>query len=1293
MYLDKKTVVDDGLSFRKWSLLLLALSTLVVGTVDIGLAAEPPKPVMAPDGSIDFGAKSIRKREGYGIFNIILDNDIQCQLSEQFDFGHGYTISPFFLNIEDKIENNKLIHSADARASGKTTEVLGKYELSMELLPSGLIRIKSVLNSKDSASLKDRGLSIDIPTFMKFAGKYTKGSETRDFAAGKQLVFNAEQLKDAKMEFFPENPNASFTIIPEACSEIRIDNTRLVFEADKEGVLSFLLDLRGGEATASATGTFPNGIDVGNVDQLSVPDYASTKNLLLNPSFEAGFRFWAYRIFASGAIPLTDGGTYTIDDTVAHSGSHSLKIRSIPHSVPLGTFALPVIPGQEYTISFWARTEPGKTDSLRIIARSSDGFPMEGFADPYTPFIASDLTGEWKRYSHKFVPKTPFLSIYMEPAIPAQSDPPGYVWVDDFQIEKGGMTDFETPPVSPQLLSSARGNFLEFGKAPDFRLDLRAAPNSKGKVELKVDDFFAETVFEKAYSFETNAEGLASIKLDDLDKLVAAKNLRGVFSVDAKFQLDGAKEPFRDYFRFSIMNFLENTQRNKDIFNLTYCWTLQAGGTDMERFVKHERNIGFGSYGYDFLKAAIDLDPAMDKERVDLLAKYGFDMTGGRQVTDWISNGTIEENNGSLLIENLKTALNPSDELLKEYEKICEIKARRRPWVPVWYMSYESNPGMLPLAADGPSFAKFLIATYKGIKKGNPNAKVLIEGGPWNIDPNKGVKWIEEYIRETRKIDPSVKFDGAGGHTYVDGPEQLDGNIREYLRMLDRNGCGDWPLYFTEGGCYHPFNIPSAGITPYVYNTANYWYIGRLSYDLGRAERISAAFSARAWLVALKYQDRVKCMNDWFFNRYMDVDFTGRAIDKIPNTLGRILGNAAFYKDVKFTPYSRCYVFKQDDTGAPIAVVWGYKEAVDRFREEPMKVKFDFGGQKLTFVDLMENTVDFPADSDGRTVIPMTPFPLFIKGEPGTADQLVDAISAGIQAGPERDVVSVFAFPAANGNTEIVLQNNVPRLFEGEISWTLDGGEGHNSISIPAQERIQQEIKLQNDKTSFGVVRPFKFSCKINGENVTKLSGSFIRFRNEPASGLTVDGSAKDWEKYPSIDLGSGASVKVAVSGSQIYLAVTVAGANLTAEEVFQGLGVYIDPFEKIESWTAPKPLRGDLAVFELVREKAGSLGAFCQYVQGVQMGSGSSVIVAKEMQPRIKVKTSSSPEGAFVELSVPEEILSPLKLAAGGRFGLNLSVPLPDGTVKTLAPIANFEKPSEAGDVNTVMGVIVNDK
>ena len=165
------------------------------------------------------------------------------------------------------------------------------------------------------------------------------------------------------------------------------------------------------------------------------------------------------------------------------------------------------------------------------------------------------------------------------------------------------------------------------------------------------------------------------------------------------------------------------------------------------------------------------------------------------------------------------------------------------------------------------------------------------------MDPKHGTKWVERYIQDTRKIDPNANFDGAACHHYRDFPENpdLDSDIAEFLEMLDRNGCKDWPFYINEGGNYCPFNIPQEGISPYICHSANGWYFGPLSYHIGRAERIASAFSARNWLIALKYQDRVKCMQDFHTpGRYMDFDFTPRPYEKMPNTLGRLLGQCFF---------------------------------------------------------------------------------------------------------------------------------------------------------------------------------------------------------------------------------------------------------------------------------------------------------------------------------------------------------------------------------------------------------------
>ena len=345
---------------------------------------------------------------------------------------------------------------------------------------------------------------------------------------------------------------------------------------------------------------------------------------------------------------------------------------------------------------------------------------------------------------------------------------------------------------------------------------------------------------------------------------------------------------------------------------------------------------------------------------------------------------------------NINNKTNPTAIELADFQNICKIKAQNRPWNTIWWFCGESNPGCEPLESVPDAFAKFLLATCKGIKQGNPQAKVLIEGGPWNMSPTLGTAWVERYIQDTKRIDPTIHFDGAACHHYRNFPENpdLDSDVAAFLAMLDRNGCGNWPFYINEGGEYCPFDIPEEGISPYVVHSANAWYMGPLSYHCGRSERICAAFTARNWLVALKYQDRVACMEDFTTpNRYVDIDFTPRPYDKIPNTLGRLLGNASFDRDIPFAPNCRGYLFTEDATGAPIAVVWGYKESVDRWQESPPHYTFDFSGQNVTFIDLMENEVTFPQDCDGRTIIPISSFPLFIKGLPGTANQLCDAIT------------------------------------------------------------------------------------------------------------------------------------------------------------------------------------------------------------------------------------------------------------------------------------------------------------
>ena len=1266
-----------GQSLRRF----VTLGAAFAGTICGGLCESSKEYSMSPDGSVQFGSRSIQTKKDYGAAVFTLDSDIQGGMGEIFEFGQGFISPPFFLDHVQEVNNGMSSFETNLRVGQKSSEKIGTYKFSLTLLEDGWVRVKGVTKMPDPSLLKTRYLTIDLPTFLRFRGKLVQGDTIREFDGSSTTQFKDEELKGSTITLFPGDPRLEFSVQPEACSEILISEHGMRLYADKNGELSYRVDLRERGATSDLSEIMPNGINVWGPDLLGTPDYSTSRNLILNPSFEAGFRHWSFRTFADYAAPLKDQEMFVIDDQVVHSGSQSLRFRAMKNPLPFATFALPVIPDAQYTFSFWAKSSEGKTGSLYLDARSGNSSPIVGMPTPLFK-----ITDQWKRYQVSLTVQNPFVSIFFRTA---DSNPEGFIWVDDVQFEKGPMSDFEHPPVLTQLLSSARGNFLEFGKQPDFRLRVRAVPKSKGSLAVSVQDFFFNTVFKGNFDFHADETGDAIVPLPDLDRIVSNGKLRGVFEVTASVQLEGRAKPFKDYARFSVMNFLKNEHRNKHLFDITYAYTLQAGGPEMERFIAHERNLGYGSYSYDFLKFGNDLDLELDKERADLLTKYGFEPTGRLIASALTGDGEISEKNGQMKVTGIKSMIDPTPEQLKAVEEICRVKAELRPWSPVWFFTAESDPGMMPMAGHLDAFAKLIVAANKGLKKGNPNAKVLVEGGPWNIDPENGIKLYERYIQETKRVDPSVKFDGAAGHHYINFPEPLDANVSAFLEMLDRNGHPEWPLYLNEGGCFTPMSIPQLGITPYVWNSSNYWYLPSLSYGIGRAERISAAFMARAWLVALKHQDRVACMNSFFTpNRYLDVDFAPRVNDKIPNTLGRILGDAYFYQDVKFVPYARAYVFRQDADGAPIAALWGYKETVDRFKEKPITVRFDFRKLDLSFIDLMENTVTFPKDTEGYTLIPMTPFPIFIKGAPGSQDQLSQAIAAGVAVDAnETDALHVSAYPEGDGTAMIVLKNNLPRSFEAEATVTLNGSAIADDLKLAPLEEIRRSLEIPGRPLATNTLLPFDFALRVGQGGSLEVQGTYLLLHSGANAAVSLDSKSDDWQGTPALDLGDGISLKTHAANGSVSFLIAAQGSRLDPVETFAGVGFYFDPFERTADWTTPKNAKGDLGIYELKKDENGALGAYCHIVQGTQAGSSSSVLFQGKMQPRFEVRTGKTADGVFVECRVPDVLLSPLSITPGSRFGLNVSIPTKKG-IKTLAPIPGYKSPGNLGDLNLIMAI-----
>ena len=101
----------------------------------------------------------------------------------------------------------------------------------------------------------------------------------------------------------------------------------------------------------------PNGIDFWANDRLLLPDYGASTNLVQNPSFEAGLRYWGFCCFALNITPLQYSSFNAIDSNQVHSGSYSLRMKAVysKNPLPLGTFPLPLNANTTYTLSFYAK--------------------------------------------------------------------------------------------------------------------------------------------------------------------------------------------------------------------------------------------------------------------------------------------------------------------------------------------------------------------------------------------------------------------------------------------------------------------------------------------------------------------------------------------------------------------------------------------------------------------------------------------------------------------------------------------------------------------------------------------------------------------------------------------------------------------------------------------------------------------------------------------------------------------------------------------------------------------------
>jgi hypothetical protein len=1144
------------------------------------------------------------------------------------------------------------------------------------LLDDGLIELDYSCSLPEGGKITDRGLFVNLSPYDRIAGtKMMLGDKELSFSpddaeAGVKTLF--EGAFSGRIVLFAGHPEKAIALeIPDR-RKICIKELRNAEDKDKpyrymgqmritpdsEGSLELRLDMRNSSPEDIKTADTFAGINFWKHDRLHIPDFSASKNLLRNPSFEDGLHY--YKEFQTwGDWPGEDRNVYSIDESVAFSGKRSLKVKTwkdCQQPAFLSTFTIPTTAGRKYTFSFQAKADFPKTlVNLRCVTGEWLKFPrMPSFA----------LTPEWNRYSCTFTAPNN-AAIVMLRVVNDHAEN-ATAWFDDLQLEEGeAATSYADARLSVDVLTSASGNVLKPGTAGNARIRIHAAANEKGSANWEIEDFFYGKPASGSFDFVTDATGEANVAIP-LDGHLG----KGVFILKTEVRLNaGSKDT--EFHRLSVMDAAPVKCRNKSVFGTEFSLTSKT-----ESNVARLAFLGFGSTNYINHPVVM---PLLEKYNMPDLGT-GIAAYGPGKYTDCKVAGRQK-------LEDRLPNEPCNDALLSETEKISYEMAQAYPSIRTWFLQAESNARKFKCERDGDyeGFAKLIFACRAGVLKADRSLGFIFEGGPTNMYPGNGIKSYDQWLTAAEKLHPEIRFDKFAIHPYRPVPESpdLDADADLYLRMLARHGYQTEPVYWNEGVYNCPWHIPEWGLDVHRGCSTDHWRCGTPSYHMGWAERVSAAYSARSWLVALKYSDRVKQLTDYNFNLFFDIEGAYYATAKIPNTLCHLLGDARFKRDIRFAMNCRAYVFEQGQ-GRPVAAIWSCIPDVDHGLEQSPVAKLRIQGETPEFIDLMENVVEPAHAADGALEVPITPFPIFIRGHAGTLAALCDGIASATLSGAKEFPLAVDLKLTSRTSADLSCTNRISRRFEGLAKI----GAKEIKLSIPESGSTSSHVELPK-------LVPYDSIALLSLPlSVSENGGSDIR-KNLSMHAFAVS-NAKGWDDVPwmkltnrkickttggtaakPVDVKAGykgdfeAESKLRWDGAKLHLLVKVIddkaffpkGENRGGDWVFDSLQVYIDTYGDNASRKTKTTFDFNDYAYTISRDaETGKARVYREAVPEAQLIGGVDALKSNCVDTETEAKVTMTSDGYIYEIAFPTRSIAPLALKSGTFARLGLSVNDNDG-------------------------------
>ncbi len=1044
-------------------------------------------------------------------------------------------------------EGNKYIWELWYREMGKAA-FKGADQI-LEVLPDGQLSVSfryTLPKSTPERSFWAWTLPVSMPENVWNGSKVILNGKSFPLGRGMKALTCPGKPQREEWIFGADDPAKKFIV---RLDTKEIGNAQLVYRNDtkeyqfrfgspkgKPEFMHAVLDFRHGVENGARD--IRGGVDFKAQENMVLPD-AGRKNLIENSSFERGLEGW-HSPFAPFDGNYWDSlqekvKPFVLDDSTAYDGRYSLRI-SIrdggdyptlnPNAAPLTVVAEP----GEYTLSFYARGESDRPVMLHAwipnFHRIDKDFRKWNFPVSGT---------QWKRYQTTFTvrPGAPVLFICF---YGRNKEKTGTVWLDAVQLEKGKkMTAYQRPPAEGRLITAEPDNFLSSKEKINGKLRIiTAKPDMEGTVRVTVKNFFGENLLDIKRDFRTGKDRTTDVALplDDLPGL-------GVFVMRTDYALkDGSKA--YDLRRYARIEYQTGPRPNRTLFGEDYNNT--ARNWNFLAVLRRWQKLGIGAKHHVGTRR---------KEVWDTYAKYGIATYNASMLSYMRSGGgnprvkhffilgspnvpltVTDKNDPRILIRDFYLDSNGTitPKYLAKMKEAVRTLAARYPHIKLWGLGGEMfckmpNEWWGKNTTDQEAahkLALLLKAFAEGVRAGNPEAKIYQDDPP-GMGPRTGIAETDRVLTECGKL--GVKFDLIAIHTYRYSPENpdTDADARTFLDMLEKHGYGKTDVLWPEGMHWGPFDIPQWGTRSSSWFDDPVTWRGTLSYDMGWTERKSAAWYARAWLVMLKYSDRVKgaTAGNTKNNCYMDFLLTPYAAQLMPNTLCAILGDAKFKKDIRFAPYIRTYVF-EDAQRRPVAAVWCHKEEIDDGREDAPTAQADFGGSLEAVFDLMNSPRAFVP---GKMKFPVSSFPLFFRGRPGTLKQMIAAFeNAQLVSGTSIPLLAVHVNPVSAARAGITVRNQVSREFTGKFN-----GE---PIRIPSAGEIFRETGFARPLRSDAIVRE-DISVKIQSDTGSQYNGSSTleAFTVKRVSDqATVD--TLDWKKLPAIPFVRKTGPKTPISGA-----------------------------------------------------------------------------------------------------------------------------------------------------------------